>query len=114
MLLFLVPGQSPQPERLAEVPVERAAGMSSSLRLVYYSPQALTVSVVGDFNAWSSEVPLIRKDGGGYWVTDLVLEPGEYQYVFIVDGDQRVVDSTADYTMEDDYGSENSVVRVGI
>jgi hypothetical protein len=114
LLLFLVPGQNPQPERLAEVPVERAAGVSSNLRLVYYSPQALTVSVVGDFNAWSSEVPLIRKDGGGYWVTDLVLDPGEYQYVFIVDGDQRVVDSTADYTLEVDYGSKNSVVRVGI
>lgn len=85
-----------------------------SLRLVYYAPGANTVAVIGDFNDWSGEIPLAEKGRSGYWHVELEVIPGEYQYTLILNGEEQVVDPTADYVVDDDFGSRNSVVRVGI
>ena len=90
-------------------PVETA----TIFRVVYYSSNARSVSVLGDFNGWSSEIPL-RAGNGGYWETEVQVPPGEYRYVFVVDGQQHVPDPTADYVIDDDFGSKNSVVRIGL
>ncbi len=92
-----------------QIPVETA----STFRMVYYSPSARSVSVLGDFNGWSSEIPL-QSGQGGYWETEMRVPPGEYRYVFVVDGRQHVPDPTADYVIDDDFGSKNSVVRIGL
>ncbi len=86
----------------------------ASLRLVYFSKTASTVSVVGSFNGWEREIQLLPREDSGYWVTQITVPPGEYSYAFMVDGNVRVADPTANSFMEDDYGSKNSVVRVGI
>ena len=86
----------------------------ASFRLVYYAPEAHSVSVLGDFNHWSGEIPLKPRGKAGYWLVDLNVQPGEYRYVLLIDGKKRVADPTADYSISDDFGSKNSVVRVGI
>lgn len=44
-----------------------------------------SVYVVGDFNNWSKTAnPLSDADGDGTWETTLSLEPGEYQYRFLI------------------------------
>jgi hypothetical protein len=91
------------------IPVET----TSTFRMVYYSPSARSVSVLGDFNGWSSEIPL-KSGQGGYWETQMRVPPGEYRYVFVVDGRNHVPDPTADYVIDDDFGSKNSVVRIGL
>lgn len=87
---------------------------TESVRLVYFSPEASSVSVVGSFNGWQEEVQLHPRDNTGYWVNSIDVPPGEYRYAFLIDGEVRIADPTANSFMEDDYGSRNSVVRVGI
>ena len=86
----------------------------ANIKLVYFSTEAASVSVVGSFNRWQEEIQLHPREDSGYWVTSIDVPPGEYSYSFLIDGKVRLEDPTANSFMEDDYGSRNSVVRVGI
>jgi hypothetical protein len=115
LMLFLAgPNQRQAEEQVIPAVATGEKTASSSMRLVYFSGEARSVSVIGSFNGWEEEVPLYKKGDSDYWTVELKLEPGEYQYVFLVDGQKKVVDATADFTLEDDYGSRNSVLRVGL
>jgi len=91
-----------------------SVNQQTSVKLVYFSTEATSVSVVGNFNGWQEEVQLHPREDSGYWVTSIAVPPGEYSYAFLIDGKVRVADPTANSFVEDDYGSRNSVVRVGI
>jgi 1,4-alpha-glucan branching enzyme len=55
--------------------------------LELYAPEAQVVFVAGSFNGWQqSSMPLQRQDGDR-WVVELMLEPGKYEYRFVVDGE---------------------------
>jgi 1,4-alpha-glucan branching enzyme len=77
-------------------------------------PDAKTVALVGDFNAWNSEVHLMRKMQNGDYAKCLRLEAGrEYQFRYIVDGRLWKNDSNADKYVKSPYAEdENSVVVV--
>jgi len=94
--------------------VPDSATRTRTFRIVYYAPDARSVSVLGDFNGWSGEIPLKAKGSGGYWLAEIKVKPGEYRYVLKVDGQERAGDPLADYVIDDDFGSKNSVVRVGL
>jgi len=50
------------------------------------SPITKSVTLVGDFNNWSKTAnPMSDPDGDGIWETTMILEPGEYQYRFLLD-----------------------------
>ncbi len=85
-----------------------------AFRVIHFSPDAKSVAIVGDFNSWSQEIPLRRQDNSGYWVNQILLTPGKYNYSLIIDGERRVADPTADYVVDDDFGTKNSVIRVGL
>jgi hypothetical protein len=87
---------------------------SEAFRIVYYAPGAESVSVLGDFNGWTDEIPLKPRGNGGYWLAELNVQPGEYRYILLVDGKERPGDPLADYVIDDDFGSKNSVVRIGL
>ena len=54
----------------------------------YFSPEALSVCITGDFNEWSSNAePLFNLSGNGLWQKFIPLPPGQYQYKYVVDGD---------------------------
>jgi len=87
---------------------------TEAFRIVYYAPGASSVSLLGDFNGWSDEIPLKPRGEGGYWLAELQVQPGEYRYILMVDGKESPGDPLADYVIDDDFGSKNSVVRVGL
>ncbi len=82
-----------------------------SVRLRVDLPEAETVAVTGDFTNWSIEGRPLRRDEDGGWFVDLELEPGVYEYKFIVDGVWRT-DPTHDDRVRNSYGQLNSVLRV--
>ncbi|HKX18775.1 MAG TPA: hypothetical protein VJT33_12250 [bacterium] len=49
-------------------------------------PNARLVSLVGAFNRWDSAAEPLRRGSDGWWTTDVLLAPGEYEYMFLVDG----------------------------
>ena len=53
----------------------------------YFSPDALSVYLTGNFNNWAPDVePLFNISGNGLWQKIVPLPPGKYQYKFVVDG----------------------------
>lgn len=82
-------------------------------RFVFVAPQASSVHVTGEFLEWSEEgVPLEDPRGTGVWTVDLPLDPGVYQYSFVVDGREWRPDPLAVSQVDDGFGRQNSVVIV--
>ena len=76
----------------------------------YSSSDAKKVAVVGSFSHWE-EVRLLKKVKGDEWRTWMNLEPGVYEYRFLVDG-QWTNDPECDQRVPNEFGSENDVLIV--
>jgi hypothetical protein len=59
---------------------------TSTVRFSYKDPAAKHVSVVGEFTSWRP-APMQRSEDG-VWTAPFVLPPGDYAYLFAVDGRQ--------------------------
>jgi len=82
------------------------------LHLRLLAPDAGQVRVAGDFNDWQpDEAAHLDPDGNGIWSAVLPLEPGRYQYRFIVDG-QWMEDPHNPHTVDTPYGVKNSIVEI--
>jgi 1,4-alpha-glucan branching enzyme len=69
---------------------------------------ASIVAVAGTFNNWDQS-QLVCAHEGGEWVCRVDLEPGEYAYKFIVDGNW-VLDPDNPNTAVDEAGNTNNVL----
>jgi 1,4-alpha-glucan branching enzyme len=49
-------------------------------------PSAQSVALVGSFNRWDTSVHRLTRQPDQWWTISLTLVPGEYPYLFIVDG----------------------------
>lgn len=82
-------------------------------RFVFVAPGASSVRITGDFVDWDPDgLSLTEERGTGIWTLDLTLEPGVYQYGFVVDGEEWRPDPRAVSNVDDGFGRENSVVIV--
>lgn len=52
----------------------------------YLDGVADRVAVVGDWNGWAAEAQTMRREGLDRWRLETSLEPGRYEYAFLVDG----------------------------
>lgn len=83
------------------------------VRFVFVDKQAKTVSLVGDFNAWSPQsTPLTATGEHGAWTASVALPEGRYEYAFIVDGKRWTPDPFAPAS-SDDFNTTSSVIEVG-
>jgi 1,4-alpha-glucan branching enzyme len=51
-----------------------------------HAPKAKWVALVGPFNRWDTAAHRMKRGPDGAWCITLTLAPGEYPYLFIVDG----------------------------
>lgn len=85
------------------------------VRFVLIDPAALSVSLVGDFNAWEKGATRLSAGDNGAWIASIPLRAGRHEYAFIVegpDGEQWVADPFA-RTVRDEFDTESSVIMVG-
>jgi 1,4-alpha-glucan branching enzyme len=61
----------------------RAVSFRLDGRLV---PEAHSVALVASFNRWDTSVHRLRHEPDGSWALSVMLPPGEYPYLFVVDG----------------------------
>lgn len=102
------------PEPGASGATVAAAAEASLAQFVIVAPGAASVSLVGDFNDWSSAAtPMRRDDGNGVWSVTIPLRPGRYRYAFLIDGTTWLGDPTAPPALDDDFGRPGSVVTIG-
>lgn len=70
------------------------------------------VFLAGSFNNWDGETKQLKeKDGDGVYTGTLLLEPGEYEYKFVING-EWLIDSENPNFSQNQMGTLNSVVKV--
>lgn len=69
------------------------------------------VHLAGTFNSWEPTACNMTRQKDGTFRKRLTLEPGEYRYKFVVDG-QWVEDPQADSLVPNDFGGYDSLVKV--
>jgi len=80
-------------------------------RFELHAPSAKKVEVVGTFSNWMpGEIMLKGPDAVGYWNRMVMLPPGQYEYVFLVDGEKQVLDQRFEAQRPDGFGNKNSVL----
>ena len=72
--------------------------------------EARQVALVGDFNGWRPRHQL-HQIAAGVWSVDVALEPGVYNYVFVIDGKTWRLDPLAPQ-VTDGFGGASSRVSV--
>jgi len=78
------------------------------------APDARSVSLVGDFNAWDrAGIPMLDKDGDGTWTVKVLLQRGRsYRSNFLLDEERLIADPASTLRVPDGFGGESSVLRV--
>ena len=69
------------------------------------------IFVAGSFSDWEPKYRLTDRAGDGKYSCRILLEPGDYQYKFVVDGEWRL-DAANPNFVPNDYGTLNSLLTV--
>ena len=77
----------------------------------FMAPEAQSVLLAGDFNAWEPESHPLKKTSNGLWKANLSLSPGRYEYRFLVDG-QWHNDPECKSHVSNPYGDDNCVITL--
>ena len=76
------------------------------------APEARSVSLAGDFNAWTSDGSVqLERRADGTWEISMALPEGDYEYKFLVDG-SWVNDPMNPTKVANTFGTANDVVTV--
>ena len=71
------------------------------------------VAIAGDFNGWNPKTNLLEdSDGDGIWTGTLNLEPGKYEYMFVLDGKKWLPDPNALRYAKDGFGNKNAILEI--
>ncbi len=80
-------------------------------RFVIYRPAAARTEIIGTFTNWQP-TPMHKLGSSGYWSLTLNLPEGEHRYSYLVEDGRQVPDPTVLTREKDDFGGENSIIRV--
>ncbi len=72
------------------------------------APAAKKVYLSGNFNNWETNSNPLKKDKKGLWKTTVSLEPGKYEYRFLVDGNWENDPACCD-CVPNEFGTMNCV-----
>jgi hypothetical protein len=106
-LTFVYEGE-PYTARRVELPPPSLKG-NTAFRLKGYADASVVV-LTGSFNGWNQSQLLFGREGDE-WVCRIDLDPGVYQYKFVVDGNW-LLDPANPETVEDDAGNVNNIIEV--
>jgi len=79
----------------------------------FKNPTATTVCLAGTFNHWQPDSKTLHSSGEGHWWKETALEPGTYEYCFVVDG-IWITDPLATESVPNPFGGRNSILKVPV
>jgi chromosome partitioning protein len=86
--------------------------VTDGVQFTLNAPAAAEVIVTGEFTNWSRRgVKLVRDSRDGLWKATVEIDPGEYEYRFIVDGVWIRDPRNQDY-IRNEFGQENSLLVI--
>jgi len=89
--------------------------VSDSLFTEIYETSIDSASVTGEFNRWSATAnPMNDDNHDGTWSAWLNLDPGEYEYKFVVNGKHWIADPRNPVTISDGWNGFNSVISASL
>ncbi|MBW1782543.1 MAG: glycogen-binding domain-containing protein [Deltaproteobacteria bacterium] len=97
-------------EKKTAKPVKRKI-KRKRVTLTLSAPHAEAVSLMGDFNQWNQKVHPMKRERDGTWKKIIVVQPGRYEYRFLVDGEWWN-DPANDQTCSNCFGTVNNVLEV--
>jgi len=96
---------------IPDTPSICSAEVQFSLRI--NDNKAHTVAIAGDFNGWSPQANILEdSDEDGIWTGTLKLEPGRYEYMFVLDGEKWFPDPNALRYIKDGFGNKNAILEI--
>jgi hypothetical protein len=113
----LVDSISRRPSPGSREPMAAVADTVHVVRFVFVDAAARQVALVGEFNQWQKGATLLNASAApGVWTVDLPLPRGRHEYAFVVSDDkgERWVADPTTLTHRDEFGTESSVITVGI
>jgi len=110
-LSLVMTGRRPAPTVAVSAPAQPGNPVVL-VRLVIVQPGARVVQAAGDFNGWNPRRTPLEQTSDGAWTVTLPLQPGRYEYQFVVDGEQWIGDPFAVEQSDDGFGSQNAVLDV--
>jgi hypothetical protein len=81
--------------------------------LELFAPDAKVVFVAGSFNGWHPSAMPLQKQAGDRWAVELILDPGRYEYRFVVDG-RWTDDPLSSAYVSNPFEGLNCVLEVGL
>lgn len=80
-------------------------------RFILFNPTAHQIQLVGSFTHW---VPVQMQPTGesGYWSLTVSLPVGEHRYSYLTEDGRQMADPTIPLREKDDFGGENSIIRI--
>lgn len=91
----------------------RRPSTKQAIAFEYFDPSATVVTLVGDFNKWDLKARPLKRDAGRLWKVTVRLEPGIYQYKFVVNGERWEEDPLNLHRILNEHGTYNSIRKVG-
>lgn len=76
------------------------------------APSAEKVTLTGDFNDWNVKKHPMKNQGNGMWNKTVMLQPGKYEYKFVIDGNWQE-DPGNQQICANRFGTLNSILDLG-
>jgi len=73
--------------------------------------EAKEAILAGDFNGWDAKKHIMKRDNKGRWSKIVTLDPGRYEYKFVVDGEWRN-DPNNDQVVRNSFGTLNNLLTL--
>ena len=94
-----------------EKQIERMKSAMMNQTFSLRAPGAFRAVLVGDFTYCEDQIINLQKQAEGFWEVAVDLEPGEYRYRFLVDGEWHE-DPDFVIRVPNPFASRNAVVSV--
>lgn len=95
---------------MAKDKIKATAG-KRRVTFIIEAQKANNVSLMGDFNNWNEKTHPMKKENGDVWKKMVFLNPGRYEYRFLVDG-QWQEDPNNDQLCPNEFGTYNNFIVV--
>jgi hypothetical protein len=82
----------------------------ASLTFTFEYPGAQNVALIGTFNRWMPDGRVRTEKKGDRWIFHIDVDPGRYEYAFLVDGRDVIPDPLAVFQSNNGFGTPNSIV----
>ena len=109
-ILAVIPSLLPVHQISTPLVAQSVPTQQAALTFSFEAPNARQVALIGSFNSWVPDGGVRTEKQGHRWIFHINVNPGRYEYAFLVDGEEIVPDPQAAFRRNNGFGTPNSIV----